>query len=80
MVGWYDEANFQQESSRYYSHCLILITELETAAASIAIQVRGVGFGRARGESSGGVCGETSGLVLGVVGGETVDEGVGWGF
>lgn len=80
MVGWYGEANFQQESSRYHSRCLILIVKV-AAAASIAIQVQEAGFGGAKGGgSSGGGCVEISELVSGLSGGETADESAGWVF
>jgi len=70
-------ADFQQESSRYCSHCPIMIARMAAAAAIPAevIAVRGKGFGRAReGESSDGACEEISELVLGVSGGETADK------
>jgi len=56
MVGM-TGADFQQESSRYCSHSLIIIARMaETAAIpAAAIAVRGKGFNRAkRGEPSGG--------------------------
>ena len=72
-------ADFQQESSRYCSHILIIVARM--AATAAAITVRGRGFNRAkRGESSGGACKQVSEPISGVSGGETADESAGWVF
>ena len=58
----------------------MVIARMAAAAAipAAARAIRGIGFGRAKGEElSGGGCGEISGLVSGVSGGETADESFG---
>jgi len=70
-------AVFQQDSSRYCSHSLIIIARMAATAAvpTAAITVRGRGFNRAkRGESSGGACEEVFEPISGVSGGETADK------
>ena len=75
-------ADFQEESSRYCSHSLIIMARMTARAAipAAAIAVRRKGFSRAkRGEPSGGFC-EVSVPISGVSGGETVDKSGGWVF
>lgn len=85
MIGWYDGADFQQESWRCCSHHPIVIAKIVAIAAAAVIVAAAIaagrtGFGRAKGGGSrGGPCGDVFELTSGVSG-EMADKNAAWIF